>query len=104
MNEEIQAMSPKTRLKIEVSPKLAQELPLDPAARSKILEIGLRQWRIWEALESYRQGKGTLAHAAQKARIPLREMIPHAYAYGLTPKVDPNWLREDLSVEEAAAL
>ncbi len=78
-------MSLKTLLKIEVSRQLAQELPLDPAARSKILEIGLRQWRVREALESYRQGKGTLAHAARKARIPLREMIPLAYAHGLTP-------------------
>ena len=97
-------MSLQTWVKIEVSDQLVRDLPTDPAERSRILKIGLREWRIQKALEPYRQGEGTLAHAAQAAGIPLREMIALAYAHGLSPKVDPAWLREDLSIEEAAKL
>jgi hypothetical protein len=64
-------------------------LPADPEERQEVLILGLREWRIRRALEGYRRGVGSLAYAAQQAGISLREMIPHAYAYGLVPKVDP---------------
>lgn len=50
------------------------------------------QAEVRNALEAYRRGEGSLAHAARQAGISLREMIPLAYAHGLEPKtesVDP---------------
>jgi len=67
-------------------------LPTEPAERQRVLELGLRQWRIRQALEAFKRGEGSLAYAAKQAGISLREMIPLAYAHGLTPKVDPVWL------------
>ncbi|MSP14197.1 MAG: hypothetical protein EXR62_14725 [Chloroflexi bacterium] len=87
-----------------MSPELVQELPPDPATRSEVLALGLQQWRIRQALEAYRQGEGTLAYAAQRAGISIRQIIPLAYAYGLTPKVDAAWLSEELSLDQAALL
>jgi hypothetical protein len=55
-------------------------------------------------LEDYRRGHGTLAYAAEQAGVSLREMIPLAYAYGLTPRIDPDWLSGPLSLDEAANL
>jgi hypothetical protein len=83
---------------------MAQELPPDPATRTEVLTIGLQQWRVRQALEAYRRGQGTLAYAAQQAGVSIRQIIPLAYAYGLLPEVDPAWLADDLSPDQAAEL
>jgi hypothetical protein len=89
---------------IPLPPELAEELPPDPATRAEVLAIGLQQWRVRQALEAYRQGEGTLAYAAQRAGVSIRQMIALAYAYGLTPKVDPTWLSGELPIDRAAQL
>jgi hypothetical protein len=83
-----------TYVTIPLSSELAQELPADPATRTEVLTIGLQQWRVRQALEADRQGEGTLAYAAQRAGVSIRQIIPLAYAYGLTPQVDPDWLSD----------
>ena len=97
------ATSP-TYVTIPVSPEMAEELPPDPATRTELLTMGLQQWRLRQALEAYRRGQGTLAYAAQQAGVSVRQIIPLAYAYGLTPPVDPDWLSSDLSPDQAAEL
>ena len=84
-----------TEISISVTAELAEQLPDGAAERQAVLELGLREWRVRQALDAYRRGEGTLAYAAQQAGISLREMIPLAYAHGLTPKVDPSWLSSD---------
>ena len=49
-------------------------------------------------------GEGSLAYAAEQAGVSLREIIPLAWAHGLTPKVDPALLEAPLSIEKAAEL
>ncbi len=75
---------------IAASPEIARDLPPDPATRAEVLAMGLQQWHVRQALEAYRRGEGTLAYAAQQAGVSIRQIIPLAYAYGLTPKVDPH--------------
>jgi hypothetical protein len=96
-------MTAPTYVVISVTPDVARDLPADPATRSEVLAAGLQQWRIRQALEAYRQGQGTLAYAAQQAGVSVRQIIPLAYAYGLTPKVDPALLT-GLSLDQAAEL
>ncbi len=80
--------------------EFADQLPSDPAAQRQVLELGLRELRIRRALDAFRNGEGSLAYAARKAGIPLRQMIPMAYAHGLEPEVDPDLLDGDtLSLE-----
>lgn len=93
-----------TTVKIPIPDRLAAELPADPTVQSELLKLGLRAWRIREALTAYGQGKGSLAYAAERAGVSLREMVPLAYAHGLTPKVDPEILDTPLSLEQAALL
>jgi len=93
-----------TYVTIPASPETVQQLPPDPATRAQVLELGLRQWRIREALEDYRRGRGTLAYAAEQAGVSLREIIPLAYAYGLTPPVDSNRISVSLTLDQAANL
>ena len=78
-----------TYITIRVSSTLAHDLPIDPDTRAHVLELGLRQWRVAEALERYRQGHGSLAYAAEQAGVSIREMISLAYAHGLTPPFEP---------------
>ncbi len=93
-----------TCVTIPVSSEIIEQLPPDPATREQVLELGLRQWRIRQALEDYRQGHGTLAYAAERAGVSVREIIPLAYAYGLTPPIDPDLPSDTLSLDQAAQL
>jgi hypothetical protein len=93
-----------TYVVIPLSAELAEDLPPDPATRTEVLSIGLQQWRVRQALEAYRRGEGTLAYAAQRAGVSIRQIIPLAYAYGLNPKVDLAWLAEELSLDQATQL
>ena len=94
-----------TYVTIPLSPELAEELPPDPATRAEVLAMGLRQWRVrHQALEAYRQGEATLAYAAQRAGVSIRQIVPLAFAYGLTPEIDPTWLSGELSLDQAAQL
>jgi hypothetical protein len=94
-----------TTISISVPDELARQLPAEPAERQHVLELGLQQWRIHQALEAFKRGEGSLAYAAKQAGVSLREMIPLAYAHGLTPKLDPAWLLGDrLSLDKASML
>jgi predicted HTH domain antitoxin len=71
-----------------VTEELARQLPPDPQERQQVLVLGLREWKVRKALEAYQRGEGSLAYAAQQAGVSLREMIPLAYAHGVTPRID----------------
>jgi hypothetical protein len=89
----------RAKLSIPVPDELARQLPADPQDQQQVLIWGLREWRVQKALQEYRRGEGSLAHAARQAGISLREMIPIAYSHGLAPKVDP----ADLEISESQA-
>jgi hypothetical protein len=97
-------MTAPTYVTIAVAAEVARELPPDPEARAEVLALGLQQWRVRQALEAYRRGHGTLAYAAQAAGISIRQMIPLAYACGLQPRVEPEWLSSEPTVKQAELL
>lgn len=96
--------APLTYVTIPTSSNVADQLPSDAATRAQVLELGLREWHIRQALEEYRRGHCSLAAAAEQAGISLREIIILAYAYGLTPQVDPDLLVAPLTLEQAQTL
>ena len=77
-----------TTLLLTLPDELAKNLPADAASRQRIVELGLQEWRIVEALEAYQRGEGTLAYAAERVGVPLREMIVTARARGVMPRVE----------------
>ncbi|MCG8455618.1 MAG: hypothetical protein MI919_05000 [Holophagales bacterium] len=89
---------------VQIPSDLATQLPADPAEQRQVLELGLREWKVRKALDAYRQGQGSLAHAAERAGVSLREMVPLAYAYGLEPPADSRHLDGPLSLEQASRL
>lgn len=94
-----------TTLSLAVSEQVARQMPDDPADRQRVVELGIREWRIRQALDAYRHGEGSLAYAASRAGLSLREIIPLAYAQGLEPKIAPGDLSDSpLSIEQASNL
>jgi hypothetical protein len=85
--------------------EFADRLPSDPADQRRVLELGLRELSIRRALEAFGRGEGSLAYAARQAGVPLRQMIPLAYAHGLEPAFDPDLAEPaELSLDRAAEL
>ncbi len=89
-----------TTISLTLPDELAQRLPADAASRQHVVELGLREWHIVEALTAYQHGEGTLAYAAERAGVSLREMILAARARGITPPAES----APLSLEAAARL
>jgi hypothetical protein len=87
---------------IAIQDALAQQLPPDPHDRERVLELGMREWHIERALAAYQRGEGSLAYAAAQAGLSLRELIPLAYAHGLTPPLPADW--RSLTLEQAQLL
>ena len=90
-------------LTLEVPDHLAQQL--DKARGDfvvRALELGLRQHRIEQALEQYKQGGMSLGAAAHKAGVTKSEMARQAYAYGLQPPYSEETLAEELGTAEKA--
>ena len=98
-------MMSQTVVSFDLPSEVADGLPDDPAERARVLELGLREWRVTRALDAFRRGQGTLSFAAEQAGVSLREMIPLAYAHGLEPRVPPELATDEtLTLEEAADL
>ena len=49
---------------IAAESEVAERLPTDPDVQAQVLALGLRQWRIHQALDAYRAGQGSLGYAA----------------------------------------
>jgi hypothetical protein len=97
-------MSRMTTLSLAVPEEVARQMPEDPVDRQQVLEFGIREWHIRQALEAYRRGEGSLAYAAKRAGLSLREIIPLAYAHGLEPKMAEDLMDSPLSGEQASNL
>lgn len=97
-------MSTETFVTIPVTSALAQQLPPHADELAQVLSLGIKGWRVEQALTAYRQGRGTLAYAAEQAGVPLREMILLAYAHGIEPKYDVQVGAQSLSLDDAARL
>jgi len=86
---------------LQLPDQLVEQMPKSSEEQREVIWLGLQQMRVKRALERYRRGECTLAYAAQEAGITLWEMIPLAYAHGLTPHVDPSLLEGELTPEQA---
>ncbi len=89
---------PRREVAIPISEETARQLPTSPEERQEVLVLGLREWKVRKALDAYSRGEGSLAFAARQAGVSLREIIPLAYAHGLSPKFDPTELDDLQSI------
>ena len=82
---------------LQLPESLARELgAASQAFLLNILERGLRELKIDQALEQYRQGSLSFGAAAQQAGVSQSELARQAYARGMEPSFSPETLAEEL--------
>jgi predicted HTH domain antitoxin len=86
-----------TRVVLEIPPSLADELATaSQSMLTDLLQRGLRNLRIDQALENYRQGNYSFGAAAELAGISQSDLAQEAYARGMEPPFDERILVEVL--------
>ena len=82
---------------LQLPESLARELSAaSQALLLNIFERGLRELKIDQALEQYRQGSLSFGAAAQQAGVSQSELARQAYARGMEPSFSPEMLAEEL--------
>lgn len=85
------------KVTVELPATLAQELAdAEPALLVDLLERGLRERRIEQALQRYQQGGMSFAAAAELAGVGQADLARFAYTRGIEPPVSDELLREEL--------
>lgn len=89
-------MATKT-MTLTIPDSLAQEL--DAASQEfyvEVLERGLRDLKIEQALERYAQGGMSFGAAARQAGVSTSDLARHAYARGMEPPYSAETVAEEL--------
>jgi predicted HTH domain antitoxin len=83
-------------IKLEIPEDIFKDVDIkDPSQIEEILRIGIKQMKIEKALHSYKEGKISIAKAAELAHISLSEMMMQASARGLKPLYDKKMVEEE---------
>ena len=61
-----------------------------------LIELGVKQMRIEQALAIFKEGKISIWRASRIAGLPLREMITQTSARGFKPLYDEGMVAEEL--------
>ena len=85
------------KIVVEIPADLADTLMERQDRLPEILQLGLRQLKIREALTLYEEGIVSLARAAELAGIPIQEMIREARARGIIPHWNEEMVKEELA-------
>jgi predicted HTH domain antitoxin len=89
-------LSTKT-MTLTIPDSLAQELAsASQEFYVEVLERGLRDLRIEQALDRYARGGMSFGAAARQAGVSLSELARHAYARGMEPPFSAETLAEEL--------
>ena len=85
------------KIVVEIPADLADTLAERKDRLPEILQLGLRQLKVREALTFYEEGIVSLARAAELAGIPLQEMILEARSRGIRPQWSEEMVKEELA-------
>lgn len=82
---------------VKVSDEILNAIPtLNEGAVQGLIELGVKQMRIEQALAIFKEGRISIWRASRIAGLPLREMITHASARGFKPLYDEDMVAEEL--------
>jgi predicted HTH domain antitoxin len=85
------------RVTIEITDDLAQRLSPYQDRLGELIQLGLVQLKVHEALLLYRRGVVSFARAAELAGLSRPEMIRQARAFGVQPRWSEQMVQEELA-------
>ncbi len=85
------------KLVVEIPEDLFQELQPYQDHVVDLLQLGLREVKMEQALALFKKGSISLWKAARIAGVSLREMTQYAVAHGLRATCDEETLAEELA-------
>jgi predicted HTH domain antitoxin len=82
---------------VEIPEPLLGDLGVDQASVvQEVIELGVHQYKIRQALRLYQAGAGSLGYVAEQAGLSKRDLIREARARGIEPEFDELTVREEL--------
>lgn len=80
-----------------ITMEIPEQLDWDQTIQIReILQLGLYQFQVRQALRIYQAGSGSLGHAAEQTGVSKRDLIREARARGIEPLFDEQTVREEL--------
>jgi hypothetical protein len=64
----------------------------------EIIQLGIYQLKVRQALQMYQAGGKSLGYIAEKMGLPKRDLIREARVRGIEPTFDEQTVREELGV------
>ena len=84
-------------IKVEIPAQWLQGLDWDQTAViQEIIQLGIYQFKVRQALEMYLAGTGSLGYVAEKVGLNKRDLIREARARGVEPAFDEQTVFEEL--------
>lgn len=88
------------KIEFEIPDAWAGELDWqDQSLFTEIILLGLRQYRLRQALAMLEAQVGTLGYIAELTRIPKADLIREARMRGMDPRYSEDTLKEDLKLD-----
>ena len=82
---------------VEIPEPLMRDLDLDQAAVvQEVIQLGVHQYKVQQALRLYQAGAGSLGYVAEQAGLAKRDLVREARARGIEPDFDEQTVHEEL--------
>lgn len=80
---------------MEIPKKWLEGIPDDIAVIQHVISLGIRQYKIDQALNLYKNGGGSIGYAAEIYDLSKADLIQEAQRRGIEPGFTENTVREE---------
>jgi len=83
-------------ISMEIPKKWLEGIPDEPAIIRQIIALGIRQYKMDQALRFYKNGGGSIGYVADLYHLPKRDLIQEARRSGIEPEFTEETVLEEL--------
>ncbi len=81
---------------MKIPKKWLEGIPDDPAIIREIISLGIREYKMDQALKLYKNGGGSIGYVAELYHLPKRDLIQEARRRGIEPEFTEETVLEEL--------
>jgi len=85
-------------LSMEIPKKWFEGIPDDFTIIRQVISLGIRQYKIGQALELYKNGGGSIGYVAEIYDLPKVDLIQEAQRRGIEPEFTEETVLEELGL------